>query len=167
MLHASRAILMIRVVISSLVLQDATSPSSWSRCQQWHIPCHIRPRPTPAQPPSPITPAQSSSRQSPSPAHQFSTLHHSHQLSSSQQQHSAEDSLAAGQLSPPQVVNLDVSACAVLPMLAVQGEGTSWQPDHGVWELNYGRVINRFLFATLLLHVTQNISNDIICNIYE
>ena len=53
--------------------------------------------------------------------------------------------MAAGQVSAPQVVHLDVSTCAVLPVLAVQGEGTSWQPEHGVWELNYGRLIDCFL----------------------
>lgn len=44
----------------------------------------------------------------------------------------------AAQEAAPQVVHLDVSTCAVLPELALEGESTSWQPDKGLWELDFG-----------------------------
>lgn len=49
-----------------------------------------------------------------------------------------DDKLVLEERSVPQVVHLDVSTCAVLPVLAVQGEGASWQPEPGVWELEFG-----------------------------
>lgn len=42
------------------------------------------------------------------------------------------------ELPAPQVVHLDVSTCALLPVLAVQGEGTSWRAEPGVWEFDFG-----------------------------
>lgn len=122
------------------MLQDEASATSWSRCHKWHLPCHIKPHATPAQPPSPVTPAQCSSRQSPSPTRRGRSQGHSSQPAPLQQQesHATDDKGLLEELPAPQVVHLDVSTCAVLPVLAVSGEGTSWHPERGVWELDFG-----------------------------
>ena len=122
-----------------LVTQDEAGRMSWPRCQTWHIPCHIKPHATPFQPSSPVTPAQSSSRHVPSPSlHSQSRSHQLSPLEQRQESHPGDDKLASEELPVPQVVHLDVSTCAVLPVLAVQGEGASWQPEPGVWEFDFG-----------------------------
>ena len=115
---------------------------AWSRCCQWHIPCHLKPPAISPQPPSPITPAQGASRQPQSPTNQSTSRHVQPQPQQQQQQqqqlpNSMHADVAAGQVASPQVVHLNVGTCAVLPNLALEGD-SSWQPDRGLWELDFG-----------------------------
>lgn len=124
-----------------LMAQDEAATTSWSQSHKWHIPCYIKPHAHPTQPASPVTPAQSSSRQSPSPSRRGHSQGRSKQplpLQQQQEAHATDDKCSPEELEAPQVVHLDVSTCAVLPVLAVQGEGSSWRPEHGVWELDFG-----------------------------
>lgn len=54
------------------------------------------------------------------------------------QQDSSADG-AAVQLATAQVVHLDVSTCAVLPDLALQGDAATWQADRGSWQVDFGK----------------------------
>ncbi|DBA95272.1 TPA: Cilia- and flagella-associated protein 74 [Trebouxia sp. C0006] len=109
---------------------------AWSQCRHWHMPCYLKPRLTPPQPPSPVTPAQGISRQPQSPSRQNTST--SRQSQQQQLQQLLPADTAGNQVAVPQVIHLDVSTCAVLPDLALEGEGSSWQPDRGLWEVDFG-----------------------------
>ncbi len=121
------------------IAQAEAQQEAWSRCCHWHIPCYLKPRLTPPQPPSPVTPAQGLSRQPQSPSRQnTSTSRQSPQQQQPQQLLPADT--VKNQVAGPQVIHLDVSTCAVLPDLALEGGGASWQPDRGLWEVDFGKL---------------------------
>ncbi|DBA68488.1 TPA: Cilia- and flagella-associated protein 74 [Trebouxia sp. C0005] len=109
---------------------------AWSRCCHWHIPCYLKPRLAPPQPPSPVTSAQGVSRQPQSPSRQNTST--SSQSQQQQPQQLLPADILGNQVAVPHVIHLDVSTCAVLPDLALEGEGASWQPDRGLWEVDFG-----------------------------
>ncbi|DBA92223.1 hypothetical protein WJX77_001787 [Trebouxia sp. C0004] len=115
---------------------DEAQQEAWSRCCHWHIPCYLKPRLAPPQPPSPVTPAQGISRQPQSPSRRNLSTSRQSQLQQPQQLLPADT--VGNQVAVPQVIHLDVSTCAVLPDLALEGEGASWQPDRGLWEVDFG-----------------------------
>lgn len=131
------------------IAQAKAQQEAWSRCCHWHIPCYLKPHLAPSQPPSPVTPAQGISRQPQSPSCQS--------ISTSRQSQQPQQLLPAdtvrNQVAVPQVIHLDVSTCAVLPDLALEGEGTSWQPDRGLWEVDFGKL---WMPVSILLLSTVN-----------
>ena len=100
------------------------------------MPCYLKSRLAPPQPPSPVTPAQGVSREPQSPSRHYTRT--SRQQPQPQQLLPADT--AGKQVAVPQVIHLDVSTCAVLPNLALEGEGSSWQPDRGLWEVDFGKL---------------------------
>jgi len=134
------------------IAQAEVQQEAWSRCRHWHMPCYLKPRLTPPQPPSPVTPAQGISRQPQSPSRQNTST--SRQSQQQQLQQLLPADTAGNQVAVPQVIHLDVSTCAVLPDLALEGEGSSWQPDRGLWEVDFGKL--QILVSTFPFSIVNN-----------
>ncbi|KAA6423269.1 MAG: flagellar associated [Trebouxia sp. A1-2] len=124
------------ITLSHNRIQAEAQQEAWSRCCHWHIPCYLKPRLAPPQPPSPVTSAQGVSRQPQSPSRQNTST--SSQSQQQQPQQLLPADILGNQVAVPHVIHLDVSTCAVLPDLALEGEGASWQPDRGLWEVDFG-----------------------------